>query len=154
MSWFKNLKNSLFGEQFNVNGSQVRIKNVTRSRIVINGHEIQGNNVTIKDGNVIVDGVDLASTDKVINISVHGDVEHLVVSACNNLEVNGNATNVQTTSANVKVTGNVLGNIDTTGGDIVVAGNVSGDIDTTSGDVRCGDVGGNIDTVSGDINRK
>ena len=104
-------------------------------RIVVDGREFRGNNVTISDGKVVVDGV-LQSGELTgdINIVVHGDIEKL-----------------QNTSGDV--TAKNVGSIKTTSGDIKCE-EVGGSISTVSGDVSCGDISGSVKTVSGDIERR
>jgi len=101
-------------------------------KIVINGREFFGSNISISNNNIIVDGV--TQTEQLtgsIDVIIHGDVNSL-----------------QNQSGNV--TANNVGDIITVSGD-VTCGNISGSIRTVSGDVQCGSVGGNIKTGSGDV---
>lgn len=106
--------------------------NMRNGRIVIDGREFQGNNVTISNGKVTVDGV-VQDGELVgdINVTVHGDVQSLENHTGN-------------------VTAQNVGEISTGSGD-VKCGNVGGSIRTGSGDVECGAVSGNIRTGSGDV---
>lgn len=111
---------------------QINMKN---GRVIIDGREFSGNNVSIINGKVTVDGIKQDSElvgD--INIVVHGDVERLE-----------NSTGI--------VKANNVGNIKTQSGD-VECGTISGSVRTMSGDVTCGDIKGNVSTMSGDIRRK
>lgn len=116
--------------QINVNGRNI-INNTGPMSIVFNddGMSINGQPFEEFDPNKI--------DDKVINITIVGDVEKLEIGHCNKVEVNGNTNNIKTTSGNVGVTGDVNGNIQ-----------------TMSGNVNCGNVGGNVSTMSGDITHK
>jgi hypothetical protein len=122
--------------------------------IRINGKTFKGNSVSINNNVVVIDGVVIGTGDeKIINISVEGDLRELSVDHCATLKVSGNVNKLRTTSGDVEITGDVMGDIQTTSGD-VECGNVKAGIITTSGDVECGDVGGRIQTVSGDVEHR
>jgi hypothetical protein len=110
---------------------QINMKN---GRVVIDGKEFRGNNVSIINGKVTVDGIkqdgELVGD---INIVVHGDVER-----------------IENSSGVVKA--NNVGNIKTQSGDVECSA-VSGSVQTMSGDVTCGDIKGSVSTMSGDIIR-
>lgn len=105
-------------------------------RIVIDGREFTGNNITIRDNKVVVDGVE-QSGELVgdIKIDVHGDVASLNAG-----------------SGDVTISGS-CGPVSTMSGD-VHCGDVTGNIKTMSGDVTCGSVQGGVSTMSGNIRRK
>ena len=105
------------------------------SSVIINGKTYVGNNIIVSNGKIMIDGKNITSDDKVINITVNGDIDSLKVDTCNKLELIGNVTNINTVS-----------------GDVDINGDVSGSIQTVSGDVKCKNVGGSINTLSGDIN--
>lgn len=109
--------------------------NMRNGRIVIDGREFRGNNVTITNGRVTVDGVrqdgELVGD---VNITVHGDVERL-----------------ENAAGTVKA--NNVGSVHTQSGD-VECGNVSGSVQTMSGDVDCGSIGGSVSTMSGDVKHR
>lgn len=113
--------------------STIKINNSTISGS-FNGKSIS---MTVKDGKVIVDGVDVTPEGKTINIQIVGDVKDLSVDACDKLTVNGDVSSVKTQS-----------------GDIDITGNVSGDVKTMSGDIKCENIGGDVSTMSGDIKYK
>jgi hypothetical protein len=104
------------------------------SKVVINGVEYIGDNISINGNKVVIDGQTQQSTlVGPISIVVEGDVGSLT-----------------TTSGDVTC-GNV-GMLNTTSGDVDVTGHISGNINTTSGDIRVGgDIHGNINTISGDV---
>ena len=124
----KSLFKQIFGEQ------KVVTKNITNSKVTINGKTYAGRNVTIINNKVYVDGQDTTPDSKEISIRVEGDLENLKVDCCNKIEISGS----------------VKGGASTTSGDIT-CGNVSGGIKTTSGDVECNDITGDVQTVSGDV---
>lgn len=107
--------------------------------VVINGVTITGGcNVTIRNGKVIVDGIDVTPYSKEIDITVNGNVEKLEVDACSKISVTGD-----------------VGNIKTQSGDIDVRGAISGNVHTMSGDVDCGGpIGGSVSTMSGDVKHR
>lgn len=105
------------------------------SRVTINGKTYIGNNIIVSNGKIMIDEKNVTSDDKVIIITVNGNIDSLKVDTCNKLGIIGNVTNVNTVS-----------------GDVDINGNVSGSIQTVSGDVKCKNVGGSINTLSGDIN--
>ena len=104
-------------------------------QIIINGKSYQGNSIVINNGKIIIDGKEAETpNDKVIQITVQGDIEKLDVDNCNKIDVTGNVGSAKTLS-----------------GDIKVIGDVNGSVQTLSGDVVCGKVQGSINTMSGDI---
>lgn len=109
--------------------------NMSSGHTIINGQKFKGNNISINNGKVIVDGeIQNGSLINEINVAVHGSVQIL-----------------ETQSGNV-IAQNV-GEINTGSGDVECV-SVTGSIRTGSGDVNCGDVGGNIRTGSGDVTHK
>lgn len=101
----------------------------------INGRSFSGNNVSINNGKVVVDGVlmDKYEEGTVVNVTIIGDVESL------SNEV-----------GSIKAT--TVGSISTMSGD-VYCGDVGGSVKTMSGDVECKSVLGNISTMSGDVSK-
>ena len=91
----------------------------------MNGVTYSGRSVVMTNGKLIIDGVTHTSNDKVINITITGDIDELSVDSCEY----------------VSVVGNVTGSVKTVSGDILIDGNVSGDAKTVSGGIKCGDVG-------------
>jgi hypothetical protein len=110
------------------------------STIVINGKTYFGNSISISNGKVIIDGKESEpgeSNGKIINITVTGNVEKLVVDVCDKISISGSVNSIKTVS-----------------GDVDVSGNVAGSINTMSGDVDCGQVSGSVSTMSGNIKNK
>ena len=108
-------------------------KNNSCSTVSVNGKTIRvsGNNISIINDKIVVDGkvLDDSMDCKNITVIVEGD--------CNKLDTTGAVT----------VQGN-CGSVDCSGS-CTVYGNVTGNIDA-SGSVTCGDVGGDID-ASGSV---
>lgn len=105
--------------------------------IQINGKVYQGNSISIKNGNIIIDGNKVETDEKQISIIVNGNIESIDADSCERIEVTGN-----------------IGKISTVSGDVRISGDVNGSVKTISGDVRCGNVSGSVDTVSGDIEHR
>lgn len=104
--------------------------------IKINGKSFpSGNNISIVNGVVYIDGKKAESNEKVINIIVDGSINKLEVDMCDTISVNGNCNTVSTTNGDISVSGDVLKNVSTTNGD-VDCGNVGGKIKTTNGDIK------------------
>ena len=105
------------------------------STVSVNGKtvRVRGNNITIIDDKIIVDGKPLneAMDAKNITVIVEGNCNKL--DTCGDVEIRGDCGYVDC-SGSVHVEGNVTGNIDASGS--VTCGDVGGDIDA-SGSVRC-----------------
>lgn len=107
------------------------------SKITINNNGYVGTSITVTNGKIMVDGVDVTPDTKEINISVEGNIEQLKVDSCDKVSIVGRVKSISTKS-----------------GDIEVTGAVDGSISTMSGDVNCGMVAGSVSTMSGDIKHK
>ena len=108
--------------------------------IIINGKKYEGQNLSIINNRVIIDGKDVTDKDddsKVINIHCESDINSIEVDNCNKLEVLGDA-----------------GHITTTNGNVIIGGNVSGDVKTTNGNVKCENINGSVSTKNGNVIRK
>lgn len=104
------------------------------SVITINGKTYTGDSISIKNGNITIGGNVVVVDEKIINISVDGNVSKVVVDACEQCTINGDAGSVSTMS-----------------GDVEIRGDVNGNVKTMSGDVKCGRIEGDVSTMSGDI---
>lgn len=107
------------------------------SSITVNGKTFRGNDVSIVNGRVIVDGVEQDApgngySSMRLSIKIEGNVELL-----------------ETASGDVQVSGNV-GQVNSSSGDVTCA-DVSGNVQTVSGDVRASRILGSVKSVSGDI---
>lgn len=109
--------------------------NNSYSTVSVNGKTIRvkGNNISIINDRIIVDGKPLDETldQPNITIIVNGDCRNL--SACGNVEVKGNAHNIDCRGS-CHVEGSVTGNVHASGS--VTCSDVGGDI-AASGSVRC-----------------
>ena len=147
MSIFKKLKRKIMAKRI--------IYNIGKT--VYNGRAITGSVITIENGRMLVDGKPFEdwseSEEKVINITIEGNVEELQAPCCNNIVVKGDAKNIKTGSGYVTVEGMVKGNVNTGSGD-VRCGSVGEDVNTGSGDVHCENVQGRVSTISGDVYKR
>jgi hypothetical protein len=107
---------------------------ISGSSISVNGVRYSGNNITITNDKVIIDGVEQSQT--------------LVGPITVNVE--GNCGDIETGSGDVNVSGS-SGNVQTGSGKVKCQ-DVKGNVQTGSGNVNCGKVSGNVRTGSGDIN--
>ena len=124
------------------------------SVISINGKTYYGNSISITNGKVYIDGkVSSDENDKVITISVDGDLDSIVADHCNKIEIRGNVRIIKNSSGDISISDKVLGDVSTQSGDIE-CGDVQGNVETQSGDVKCGIVNGSVSTVTGDIKNK
>lgn len=106
--------------------------------VTVNGRTISSKgNISISNGKIVIDGIDVTPDSKEINITVNGNVEKLEVDACEKVSIVGKVDNVKTMS-----------------GDVDIEGDVSGNVSTMSGDVDCYNVGGSISTMSGNVKHK
>lgn len=103
------------------------------NKITINGKvfNYSGNNITINNGKVIVDGNVIQECSGDIKVNIYGDAH--IVDCNGSVEVFGNAGSIDC-GGSCEITGDVTGNVDAGGS--VTCGNVSGDIDA-GGSVSC-----------------
>ncbi|EWH19965.1 hypothetical protein [Bacillus haynesii] len=97
----------------------------SNGKVTINGVTYEGNNITITDNKVQIDG-------RTVECGVTGDVK---------VKIEGSPVKVYS-DASVEVRGDVLGDVDSGGS--VNCGNVKGNVDA-GGSIRCGTVGGSVD---------
>ena len=64
-------------------------QNLIMASIKVNGVSYQGRTISINNGKVIIDGKDGSVDEKVITISVDGNVESLIVDQCQTIRVTG-----------------------------------------------------------------
>ena len=108
----------------------------TGGSVNINGDVYQGQNISISNGVVTVDGeVQNKYSQQKIEVSISGSVEQVTTSS-GNVTVVGNVTHV----------GTISGDVD--------CGHVLGSVETVSGDVDCNDIAGRVRTVSGNIRQR
>lgn len=120
------------------------------AQIVINNKAIVGNNISILNNKVIVDGKEIDLENALtVNIHVEGSVDSITADACHIIDIAGDAGTVNTISGDVQCA-DVHHSVQTTSGD-VKCGDVKGFVKTVSGDVIANTVNGSVTTVSGDI---
>jgi hypothetical protein len=110
------------------------------SIVTINGktHILDGNNISINNNNITVDGKLIVLPDeKNINIKIEGNVGPVDVEHCTQLMINGD----------------VIGNLACASGDIK-CGDITGDCSSISGNIKTRQINGNAKTVSGNINHR
>lgn len=105
--------------------------------INVNGKSYTGNNICVNGNKIIIDGEELKTDSKTINISINGNTDKISVDQCDKITVTGHVNDLKTMS-----------------GDVEITGDVKGSVKTMSGDVYCGDIAGSITTISGDIRYK
>lgn len=106
--------------------------------ISINGKTFSGNNVTIINGKVTIDGVDAGVDSNKEKITIQGNVASLQCD--HDVEVKGNVTG--DVAAGGSVSCNDVG-ADVTASGSVNCDNVQGNVDA-GGSVNCDDVGGSV----------
>lgn len=124
--------------------------------IIINGTPFHGNNLSISNSKIFIDGKDISKKhdSKNITIEINGDLKSLDVDYCDAITVHGNVHELNSGSGNLNC-GNITGDVKVGSGSIkVLNGGISGNVKTGSGDIKCGDVGGSIKTGSGDIKHR
>jgi hypothetical protein len=106
------------------------------SSIIIGNNNIQGRNIVIQNGTVIVDGkrVELPENERIINIQAE-NLESIRVDSCNEISVKGNAGDIHVSQGRVSVGGNVKGDVHVSQGN-VDCGNVEGDVAVSMGNIR------------------
>lgn len=119
------------------------------SVVIINGNRFEGNNITIKNNKVLIDGKDMTPDSKEINITVEGNVDGLDVDYCNNLNVTGNVNTLRSGSGDVTCN-DVYNGVQTGSGD-VECNKINGYVQTGSGNVKAQIISGSVKTGSGDI---
>jgi len=109
--------------------------NNSNATVNIDGHSYSGQNVSINNGKVVIDGVvQEQSLIGPVTVIVTGDIESLA-SGSGNVDVTGNCGSVSTMSGDFTGRGNVTGNVKTMSGDVRVTGHIGGDVETMSGDI-------------------
>ncbi|EEO40318.1 hypothetical protein FSCG_01031 [Fusobacterium vincentii 4_1_13] len=99
---------------------------------------IKGNNVSIINNKIFVDGKEIETEEKVINIIVEGNLDKLEVDCCNSIKVNGVTKDVEVSNGNITISGDVKGNVNNINGNII-AKVINGNCKTINGDILCND---------------
>ncbi len=108
------------------------------STIKINNSTYSGNNITIIKNRVYVDDI-LVDTqqDRIINITVEGDIE-----------------TIKSGAGDITIKGNVKNSVETGAGNIDIGGDVGGNVSSGAGNIKCNNITGNVKTGVGDIRYK
>jgi len=106
--------------------------------IIIGDNNIQGRNIVIQNGTVIVDGkvIELPENEKIINIEAES-IESLRVDFCASIMVRGDT-----------------GNVNVSQGKVSIGGTVKGDVRVSQGNVDCGTIEGNASVSMGNISSR
>jgi hypothetical protein len=129
-----------------------KLKKINMGQIVINGHSYSGNNISVINNKVIIDGVDQTPNGKEITITIDGNVDQLSVDYCQQLKISGNVNTARTGSGDINCT-DITGGASTGSGDIS-CDTINGNVSTGSGDVEATTITGSVKTGSGDIKHK
>jgi hypothetical protein len=109
------------------------------SMVTIGNKVFTGNNVTISDNRIIIDGKDVTNQlpdQKEYHIQIDGNIEKLECEVCQKITVNGTVKNIKTLSGDVECK------------------DVLGSIQTMSGNIDCENINGSVSTMSGNIKYK
>ena len=99
---------------------------------------IKGNNVSIINNKIFVDGKEIGTEEKEINIIVERNLDKLEVDYCNSIKVNGVTKDVEVSNGNITISGDVKGNVNNINGNII-AKVVNENCKTKNGDILCND---------------
>ena len=107
----------------------------TDSSIQINGETFSGGNVSIINGEIIIDGNKVNSSDsKTINIVVQGNCGD-IVSDNGNITIEQSAANVESKNGTINIKGSVGNNVENKNGNIKIQGDVQGNCTTKNGNI-------------------
>ncbi|WYE13153.1 hypothetical protein KST99_10185 [Fusobacterium polymorphum] len=99
---------------------------------------IEGNSVSIINNKIFVDGKEIETEEKVINIIVEGNLDKLEIDCCNSIKINGVTKDIEVSNGNIAISGDVKGNVNNINGNII-AKVINGNYKTTNGDILCND---------------
>jgi len=85
----------------------------------IKNSSIEGNSVSIINNKIFVDGKEIETEEKVINIIVEGNLDKLEVDCCNSIKVNGVTKDIEVSNGNIAISGDVKGNVNNVNGNII-----------------------------------
>lgn len=129
-----NLLKMLFGRRIGFKNCQ----EINMDGNVFEGMHINGNNITINNGKIIVDGVEYKHSSGrpvIINhIHVDGNVEKLDVGQ-GNVYITGSTGSAKSSQGSIEIGGDVHGDVKTSQGNIDVEGSVAGSATTSMGNV-------------------
>lgn len=118
-------------------GNKQSITTTDSGSIIINGKTYVGNDITIVNNKVIIDGVDVTPDSKQITINVEGNVESIKADVVTKITVAGNVGgDLNCGTGDVQVNNGVNGYVKTGVGDVKISGNVGGNVKTGVGDIK------------------
>jgi len=105
----------------------------------INGKSYPGNNVSMINGKVFIDGKEIQGeeTEKEILFKIQGNLGSLKIES-GSVEVSGDVGTLEITSGNVKISGDVKGSVDLTSGNIKIQGKIEGNASVACGNIKKG----------------
>ena len=121
----------------NIKGSKLGNGTVIIGRNIKNS-SIKGNSISIINNKIFVDGKEIETEEKVINIIVEGNLDKLEVDCCNSIKVNGVTKDVEVSNGNISINGDVKGNVNNINGNIIAKA-INGNCKTINGDILCND---------------
>lgn len=136
--FFKNIFRSNTVVNTVIGSNKTQITGNQSGTCTINGKTYKGNNISIIDGVIYIDGKiadkSNASLNTTIIVKITGNVDSISTES-GDVEVTGHAGKISTGSGDVS-TGNCAGAISTGSGDVDINGQVYGSVKTVSGDIR------------------
>ena len=137
-NFFKNIFRSNTVVNTVIGSNKTQITGNQSGTCTINGKTYKGNNISIIDGVIYIDGKiadkSNASLNTTIIVKITGNVDSISTES-GDVEVTGHAGKISTGSGDVS-TGNCAGAISTGSGDVEINGQVYGSVKTGSGDIR------------------
>ena len=137
--FFKNIFRSNTVVNTVIGSNKTQITGNQSGTCIINGKTFNGNNISIIDGVVYIDGKiadkSNASINTTIIVKITGNVDS-ISTASGDVEVTGQAGKISTGSGNVSTGGDCAGTISTGSGNVDINGQVYGSVKTGSGNVR------------------
>lgn len=138
-NFFKNIFRSNTVVNTVISSNKTQITGNQSGTCTINGKIFNGNNISIIDGVIYIDGKiadkSNASLNTTIIVKITGNVDS-ISTASGDVEVTGHAGKISTGSGNVSTGGDCAGTISTGSGNVDINGQVYGSVKTGSGNVR------------------
>lgn len=138
-NFFKNIFRSNTVVNTVIGSNKTQITGNQSGTCTINGKTYKGNNISIIDGVVYIDGKAAdesnASLNTTIIVKITGNVDS-ISTASGDVEVTGHAGKISTGSGNVSTGGGCTGAIYTGSGNVDINGQVCGSVKTKSGNIR------------------
>lgn len=132
----------------------IKYINELMATITINNSLYQGRSISVRGKKIYIDNNEIVVDEKIINITVEGNLDRLEAEVCNDVKINGNVGTVAVSVGEVEITGNVEHDVVTSTGDAKIGGDVRGDVKTMTGDISAKSINGKCSTMNGDISIK